>query len=190
MRAISTKAGNTTWSLTFLNLSCYKQDISKTRFILLEGNLPKPSNPCFEPTNWPTDQPTVRPTVRPTDRPTDQPNDQPTDRLNYRPTNQPANWLTDWPTDRPTDWPTDRPTNCPTERPTDQPTDQSTDRSTDQPQRNKKCSQDRARGRQCPTKNLLEVWQNLAIFGGIPISGTVEALMTKVVDRWLSVLSI
>jgi hypothetical protein len=34
---------------------------------------------------------------------------------------------------------------------------------------------------------MLEVWQNLAIFGGRPISGTVEALLTKVVNRRSSV---
>jgi hypothetical protein len=31
------------------------------------------------------------------------------------------------------------------------------------------------------TKNLMEVWQNLAIFSSRPISGTVEVLLTKVV---------
>jgi hypothetical protein len=33
----------------------------------------------------------------------------------------------------------------------------------------------------------LEVWQNLAIFGGKPIGGAVEALLTKVGNRRLSV---
>jgi hypothetical protein len=36
----------------------------------------------------------------------------------------------------------------------------------------------------------LEVWQNSAIFGGRPIGGTVEVLLTKVVNRQLSVLLI
>jgi hypothetical protein len=36
----------------------------------------------------------------------------------------------------------------------------------------------------------LEVWQNLAIFGGRPIGRNVEALLTKVVNRQLSVLPI
>jgi hypothetical protein len=47
-----------------------------------------------------------------------------------------------------------------------------------------------ARQQQCPTNNLLEVWQNLAIFDGRPIGGAVEALLTKVVNRQLSVLPI
>ncbi len=34
------------------------------------------------------------------------------------------------------------------------------------------------------------MWQNLAPFGGRPISGTVEALLTKVVNQRLSVLPI
>jgi hypothetical protein len=33
----------------------------------------------------------------------------------------------------------------------------------------------------------LEVWQNLAIFGGKPIGGAIEALLTKVVNRRLLV---
>jgi hypothetical protein len=34
---------------------------------------------------------------------------------------------------------------------------------------------------------MLEVWQNLAPFGGRPIGGTVEALLTKVVNQQSSV---
>jgi hypothetical protein len=34
----------------------------------------------------------------------------------------------------------------------------------------------------------MEVWQNLAIFGGRPISGAVEALLTKDVN-WRSLVS-
>jgi hypothetical protein len=45
-----------------------------------------------------------------------------------------------------------------------------------------KFSRDRARRRQCPTNNLLEVWQNSAIFSGRLIGGAVEALLTKVVN--------
>jgi hypothetical protein len=33
----------------------------------------------------------------------------------------------------------------------------------------------------------LEVWQNLAIFGGRPIGGAVEALLNKVINRKSSV---
>jgi hypothetical protein len=51
-------------------------------------------------------------------------------------------------------------------------------------------SRDRARQHQRPTNNLLEVWQNLAIFGGRSIGGIVEALLTKVVNRQSSVLLI
>jgi hypothetical protein len=36
----------------------------------------------------------------------------------------------------------------------------------------------------------LEVWQNLAIFGGRPIGGAVEALLTKTINQQLSVLLI
>ncbi len=50
-----------------------------------------------------------------------------------------------------------------------------------------KYSLDRARRCQCPTNNLLEVRQNLANFGGRPIGGTVETLLTKVVNRRSSV---
>jgi hypothetical protein len=53
-----------------------------------------------------------------------------------------------------------------------------------------KYSRHSARRCQCPTNNLLEVWQNLAIFGGRPISGAVEVLLTKVINRQLSFLSI
>jgi hypothetical protein len=45
-----------------------------------------------------------------------------------------------------------------------------------------KYSCNRARRRQCPT-NIMLVWQNLASFGGRPISGAVEALLTKVINR-------
>jgi hypothetical protein len=45
-----------------------------------------------------------------------------------------------------------------------------------------KHSQDRARRRQRPTNNMFKVWQNLAPFGGRTISGTVEVLLTKVVN--------
>jgi hypothetical protein len=34
---------------------------------------------------------------------------------------------------------------------------------------------------------MLEVWQNLASFGGRPIGGAVEGLLTKAVDRQSSV---
>jgi hypothetical protein len=37
---------------------------------------------------------------------------------------------------------------------------------------------------------MFEVWQNSASFGGRPIGATVEALLTKVVNRQLSVLPI
>jgi hypothetical protein len=37
---------------------------------------------------------------------------------------------------------------------------------------------------------MLEVWQNLAPFGGRPIGGTIEALLTKVVDWGSLVLPI
>jgi hypothetical protein len=32
-----------------------------------------------------------------------------------------------------------------------------------------------------------KVWQNLAIFGGIPIGGAIEVLLTKVINRRSSV---
>jgi hypothetical protein len=41
-----------------------------------------------------------------------------------------------------------------------------------------------------PHLQLFEVWQNLAIFGGRPIGGAVEALFNKVVDQRLLVLPI
>jgi hypothetical protein len=37
---------------------------------------------------------------------------------------------------------------------------------------------------------MLEVWQNWASFGGRPICGTVEALLTKVINQQSSVLLI
>jgi hypothetical protein len=51
-------------------------------------------------------------------------------------------------------------------------------------------SGNRAGRHQRPTNNLLEVWQNLAPFGGRPIGGAVEALFTKVVNWQSSVLPI
>jgi hypothetical protein len=53
-----------------------------------------------------------------------------------------------------------------------------------------KYSRHRARQHQDPTNNLFEVWQNSAPFGGRPIGGAVEALLTKVVNQRLSVLLI
>ncbi len=53
-----------------------------------------------------------------------------------------------------------------------------------------KYSCNKARRRQCPTNNLMEVWQNLAIFGGRSIGGAVEELLTKVVNRRMSVSQI
>ncbi len=50
-----------------------------------------------------------------------------------------------------------------------------------------KYSRNRAPRRQRPTNKLLEEWQNLAIFGGRPIGGAVEALLTKVIGRRSSV---
>jgi hypothetical protein len=47
-----------------------------------------------------------------------------------------------------------------------------------------------ARRHQCPTNNLLEVWQNLAPFGGGPIGGAVEVLSTNVINCQSSVLLI
>jgi hypothetical protein len=44
-----------------------------------------------------------------------------------------------------------------------------------------KYSWDRAWWHPPATKNLLEVWQKLAIFGGRPIGGAMEVLLTKVV---------
>jgi hypothetical protein len=45
-----------------------------------------------------------------------------------------------------------------------------------------KYSRDGAWRCQCPTNNMLEVWQNLASFGSRQIGGAVEALLTKVVS--------
>jgi hypothetical protein len=57
-------------------------------------------------------------------------------------------------------------------------------RPTDQPLAEElKYSHDRALQHQRPTNNLLEVWQNLAIFGGRLIGSAVEVLLTKVVNR-------
>jgi hypothetical protein len=59
-----------------------------------------------------------------------------------------------------------------------------TDRPTDQPLAEElKYSRNRAQQYQCPTNNLLEVWQNLAVFSGRLIGGTVEALLTKVLNQ-------
>ncbi len=53
-----------------------------------------------------------------------------------------------------------------------------------------KYSRDRARWRQHPTSNLLEVWQNSAIFGSRLIGGAIEALLTRVLNQRSSVLPI
>jgi hypothetical protein len=53
-----------------------------------------------------------------------------------------------------------------------------------------KYSHNRAQRHQHPTNNLLEVWQNSAIFGGRPIGSAIEALLTKVVNHQSSVLPI
>jgi hypothetical protein len=45
-----------------------------------------------------------------------------------------------------------------------------------------KYSCNRAWRRQRPTNNMFEMWQNSAPFGGRPIGGAVEALLTKVVN--------
>jgi hypothetical protein len=50
-----------------------------------------------------------------------------------------------------------------------------------------KYSHNRARWHRHFTNNLLEVWQNSAPFGGRPIGGAVEALLTKVVNQRLLV---
>jgi hypothetical protein len=70
-------------------------------------------------------------------------------------------------------WTNQQPTN-------DQPTNQLTAEEL-------KYSHTRSRRHQRLTNNLLEVWQNLAPFGGRPIGAAVEALLTKVVNRQLSV---
>jgi hypothetical protein len=46
-----------------------------------------------------------------------------------------------------------------------------------------KYSGNRAQRCQHPTNNLLEVWQNLAPFGGRPIGTAVEVLLTKVFNQ-------
>jgi hypothetical protein len=71
----------------------------------------------------------------------------------------------------------------------DQPTnDRPTDQSTNQPlAKELKYSRNTARRHQRPTNNLLEVWQNSAIFSGRPIGGAIEALLTKVVNQRSSV---
>ncbi len=46
-----------------------------------------------------------------------------------------------------------------------------------------KYSHHSARRRRHPTNNLLEVWQNSAIFGGRLIGAAVEALLTVVVNQ-------
>jgi hypothetical protein len=53
-----------------------------------------------------------------------------------------------------------------------------------------KYSHNRARRRQRPSNNLLEVWQNSAIFGSRPIGAAVEALLTIIVNQQLSLLPI
>ncbi len=53
-----------------------------------------------------------------------------------------------------------------------------------------KYSRNRAWWHWCPTNNLLEVWQNSAIFSGKSIGGAVKALSTKNVNRRSSVLPI
>jgi hypothetical protein len=50
-----------------------------------------------------------------------------------------------------------------------------------------KYSHHSAQQHQCPTNNMVKVWQNLALFDGRPIGGAVEALLTKVITRQLSV---
>jgi hypothetical protein len=46
-----------------------------------------------------------------------------------------------------------------------------------------KYSRNRTRQHQCPTNNMFKVWQNLAPFGGRPIGGAVEVLLTKDVNQ-------
>ncbi len=50
-----------------------------------------------------------------------------------------------------------------------------------------KYSGDRAPGHQPATNNVLKVWQNLDPFGGRPMGGTVEAMLTEilVICTWL-----
>ncbi len=64
----------------------------------------------------------------------------------------------------------------------DQPANQPTDRLVAE---ELKYSHDRARRHQRPTNNLLEVWQNPAIFGGRPIGAAIEALLT-IIKNWRS----
>jgi hypothetical protein len=49
-----------------------------------------------------------------------------------------------------------------------------------------KYSRNRARRHQCPTNNLLKVWQSLAPFGGRPIGAAVEVLLAIVLIWQLS----
>jgi hypothetical protein len=67
------------------------------------------------------------------------------------------------------------------QRPTNRPTKQLTAEEL-------KYSRNRARRRQHPSKNLLEVWQNLTTFGDRQIGSAVEALLTKNVN-WQSSVS-
>jgi hypothetical protein len=46
-----------------------------------------------------------------------------------------------------------------------------------------KYTSDGARRRQCPTNNMFKMWQNLGLFGRRPTGGTVEVLLTKVVNQ-------
>jgi hypothetical protein len=63
-------------------------------------------------------------------------------------------------------------------RPTNRPTYQQTTNDRLTPEE-LNYSGDRARRHQRPTKNILEVWQHLAPFGGRPIGGAVEALFDQ-----------
>jgi hypothetical protein len=45
-----------------------------------------------------------------------------------------------------------------------------------------KYSRDWERRNPQPNKNLFKVWQNMAIFGGRPINGAVEVLLTKIIN--------
>jgi hypothetical protein len=67
--------------------------------------------------------------------------------------------------------------------PTDQPTNQLLAEEL-------KYSHDRAWQHPLPFNNLFEVRQNSAIFGSRSIGGAIEALLTKVVNKRLSVLLI
>jgi hypothetical protein len=68
------------------------------------------------------------------------------------------------------------PPNQPTNQPTDQPTAEEL-----------KYSRHRAWQHQRPTNNMFKVWKNLAPFGGRPIGGVVEALLTKDINWGSSV---